>query len=144
MDDLFELVLTIVFEVIGDGIEASFRTKDQIKVDWIKEERETYVVALLATAITMSYEDDGTLDRHEKELINNLMTNHQHELSKKTVKLMKRMRRKTINRNKLINIFQDLNLTYDQVQQTIHIIESMFYPYQNEKRSDLLQYLKTN
>lgn len=110
MDELLEFVFEIVFDAIGESLPDIRKKKFSVsKIEDINN-RESYIAGLIATTLSLSYIDDKKLDKHEKKMINDLLKTYHYELTKKTIKNIKYLRRHKINLEQLKLLYIRLNI----------------------------------
>lgn len=119
---LFELAFELVFGAVVEGVKSY---TGNIEINSLQEtfNQESYISGLIATAIAISYADNHKLDKQEKKMINNLMKKYKHDLSKKTKKNIKYIRRHKISMGNLNLIYVKLNIDYYMVNKITYDIE---------------------
>ncbi|ERJ11753.1 hypothetical protein [Haloplasma contractile] len=107
---------------------------------------DTKITSLVITAITLSYADDGKLDKQEKRIIKRLIKDHRQSLSKEAIKNIKYIKRHQMNKERLFRLYSRLNVNKQTALTIIDELDSLLDYSQSNiiKKRTFLKELKTD
>ncbi len=135
-----EFIFDLALEVVAGLLEVSFKgiSKKEFEVSIISEtkDRESYITGLIATTLSLSYVDDKLVDKHEKKIIKDLLNTYRRDLTKKTVKNIKYLRKHIIDLDKLKLLYTRLNIDNYTI---IKIVNDLDWILQKQEKENKIQ-----
>ncbi|ERJ11752.1 hypothetical protein [Haloplasma contractile] len=133
MDELIGVLFEGVVEVVGElvvgavsEVRKSNRKKKEAFLNVVRlDGKQDYITALIGTSVALSYADDGQLDRHEKRMIKELIKRYKYDLSIKTKRNIRYVKRRKMNLVKLLKLYKRLNIDDHKILKIISDLHSL-------------------
>jgi len=94
---------------------------------------ETYIVGLIVTAITLFYDNDNRLDKHERKVFKRLMKTYKKEISIKNRRQIQKLLKTKLSLDNLMSLYDKLGINRYSVIKIASDLERIIYEVDNNE-----------
>jgi mRNA-degrading endonuclease RelE of RelBE toxin-antitoxin system len=135
MDDILEIVVEVICGVIEALFEEKATKYNNFKVMEFTDihAHETYIVGLIVTAITLFYDNDNRLDKHERKVFKRLMKTYKKEISIKNRRQIQKLLKTKLSLDNLMSLYDKLGINRYSVIKIASDLERIIYEVDNNE-----------